>query len=133
MNSMSTIKITSPLPPSRIDPESLNNTYNEVPGNRDLGGLLIKLGQKIFENRLTVEWLSMSQVCALCRRYRLQWQRGIPRAKDLEHQIHCYIDKHADIQGGGITVHYKTEGHGEIRNPKLLLRFHQMSPEGFLL
>ena len=66
MNGMNTIRITSPLPPSSIDPESLNNTYDSPPSERDLGGLLIKLGQKIFENRLTVEWLSLSQVCALC-------------------------------------------------------------------
>ena len=130
---MITFRVTTPFPPSSIDPGSLNNTYDETPLKRDLGVLLIKLGQKIFENDLTVEWLSMSQVCALCRRYRLQWQRGVPRAKDLEYQIHCYIDNHADIMGGGIKVHYQTEGNGEIRNPKLLLRFYQMSPEGYLL
>ena len=47
--------------------------------------------------------------------------------------MHCYLDKHADIMGGGIKVHYQTEGDGEVRNPKLLLRFHQLSPEGYLI
>lgn len=72
---MATITVTTPRPASPFNPDDLSiNLHDKEPWKRDIEGLLLKLGEKLIEHGLNSGWMSLSQVSAFCRRYRLHWQ-----------------------------------------------------------
>ena len=127
---MATIILTPPRPVSPVDPElSVTDLHDDEPWQRNLPQLLIKLGQKLIENDLNEGWLSLSQVSAFCRRYRLRWQRGSTRAKELEFPISDYFETAGNLRANGVKVEAKTES-AERRYPKLFLKFTKLNPDG---
>ena len=69
---MATITVTTPRPASPFNPDDLSiNLHDKEPWKRDIEGLLLKLGEKLIEHGLNSGWMSLSQVSAFCRRYRL--------------------------------------------------------------
>jgi len=99
--------------------------------NIDLGELLLRLGQKVIQGNQRDEWLSMVQVASLCRRYRLKWQGGSTSAVKLEQAAKDYLDKHGDINGGGVKVEYKTEFNEDKRRGDLFLKFRRLYGDGY--
>ena len=97
----------------------------------DLEEMLLRLGQKVIQGDQRDEWLSMVQVASLCRRYRLKWQGGSTRAPKLEQATKDYLEKNADIMGGGVKVEYKTEFNEDRRRDELFLKFRKLYPDGF--
>jgi len=98
--------------------------------NIDLAELLLRLGQKVIQGDQRDEWLSMKEVAALCRRYRLKWQGGSTKAIRLEPVIKEYLDKQGDIKGGGVMVEYKTEFDEDKHRDVPFLKFRRLYPDG---
>ena len=128
---MATITVTTPRPASPFDPDDLIiDTHDNEPWKRDIQALLLKLGLKLIEHNLNNGWLSLSQVSAFCRRYRLHWQRTSTKAKDLRIPVEDLFSTAGDIRGNGVKVEAKTEPSKRTRRPDLFLLFTRTYPDG---
>ncbi len=73
----------------------------------------------------------MTQVSALCRRYRLNWKKQTTKAKHLEQFGREYLDMHTDIRGGGVKVEYLTEWNESRTHELMFLQFLTLSGDGY--
>jgi len=124
-----TVKNRPERDPSTCD-YVLNYTSDDKPWDRDVGQLLIKLGQKLIELNHHEEWLSMAQVAAYARRYRLRWRENTLKAKALKQYILDYLNRNADIRGSGVKVEFRTEKPDPKRVEDLYFKFRRMHPDG---
>ncbi len=132
---MATITIISRQPIQAPDPDSFNiDLHDDQPWKRTLPLLLIKLGQKLIEHGHHQNpndcWLSMAQVSAYCRRYRLDWQGRSTKAKDLRQPIHDHIAREGEIRGAGVKVEARTRWNEQHRRQDMFLRFVRLYPDG---
>ena len=102
-----TVKNPLPIQPVNADYQITEFHDNSEPWKIDLAELFIKLGQKVIETEQRDQWLTMTQVSALCRRYRLNWKKQTTKAKHLEQFGREYLDMHTGIRGGGVKVEYR--------------------------
>ncbi|MGO8927933.1 MAG: hypothetical protein ACLQU3_13735 [Limisphaerales bacterium] len=130
--SKSIITAKSPLPTQPANADYLITEFhdNSEPWKIDLAELFIKLGQKVIETEQCDHWLTMTQVSALCRRYRLNWKKQTTQAKHLERFGREYLDRHTDIMGGGVKVEYRTEWNEKRTRELMFLKFRRLYPDG---
>jgi len=102
-----TVKNPLPIQPVNADYQITEFHDDSEPWKIDLAELFIKLGQKVIETEQRDRWLTMTQVSALCRRYRLNWKKQTTKAKHLEQFGREYLDMHTGIRGGGVKVEYR--------------------------
>jgi hypothetical protein len=129
---MTTVTVTNPGHLAPPDPDCLIASAKGNPSKTGIAELLVRLAQKIIENDLPLEWMRISQVSALCRRYRLNWQVGSTRVRDLELPARDYFHTNAAILGPGVQVEFQTEWSEKLRRQELRLRFRKMNPDGSL-
>ena len=126
------IILKTPQPIKLINNGHLITTFHDKSDfpKIDLGELLLRLGQRVIRGDQCDKWLSMVQVALLCRRYQLKWQGGSIKARHLEQCTRDYLEKHADIMGGGVKVECKTEFNQDQRRQVLFLKFRRLFPDG---
>jgi hypothetical protein len=128
---MFTITVTTPCLITPPDPDFLiNELHNDAPWKRGIGELLVKLGQKLIENNFHDEWLTMAQVAAFCRRYKLDWRGRSTRVKDLLLPVVDFFERHGDVMSCGVKVEAQPEWNKARRHQELRLRFRRMNPDG---
>jgi hypothetical protein len=128
---MPTITVTTPRPASPFDPNDLIiDTHDNEPWKRTLPQLLIKVGQKLIEHNLNSGWMSLSQVSAFCRRYRLHWQRTSTKAKDLRIPVEDLFSTAGYVRANGVRIESKTAPSERRRRPDLFLLFTRTYPDG---
>jgi hypothetical protein len=127
-----TITAKFPLPTKPANADYLITEFhdNSEPWKIDLAELFIKLGQKVIETEQCNRWLTMTQVSALCRRYRLNWKKQTTTAKHLQRFGREYFDRHTDIMGGGVKVEYRTEWNEGRTRELMFLQFRRLYPDG---
>jgi hypothetical protein len=126
-----TITAKFPLPTKPVNADYLiTEFHDDEPCKIDLPELFIKLGQKVIETEQCDRWLTMTQVSALCRRYRLSWKKQTTTAKHLEQFGREYFDRHTDIMGGGVKVEYRTEWNESRTRELMFLQFRRLYPDG---
>jgi len=91
--------------------------------------LLIKLGRKVIQTELRDQLLSMSQIAALCRNYRLRWERWTTKAKDLENYADEYFKKNSEIRCNGLSIEFGTV-RNEQQKSASFMRFCKLYPDG---
>ena len=125
---MSTIIVKYQSSPQPTKPKmSVLDLHDNEPGKRSIHELLIKVGQKLIEKDMTDKWLTMSQVAAQCRNYRLRWQ-GSTRARHLESAAQGYFQRSVEIRGNGVKVESMTETNDNGRN-LFFVRFRPLLPD----
>ena len=127
-----TITVKSPEPTRPTNADYLITEFhdNNEPWKIDLAELFIKLGQKVIETEQCNRWLTMTQVSALCRRYRLSWKKQTTKAKHLQRFGREYFDRHTEIMGGGVKVEYRTEWNESRTRELMFLQFRRLYPDG---
>jgi hypothetical protein len=122
-----------PLPIQPVNADYLITEFHDKsePWKIDLAELFIKLGQKVIETEQCGQWLTMTQVSALCRRYRLNWKKQTTTAKHLEQFGREYLDRHTDIMGGGVKVEYRTEWNEGRTRELMFLQFRKLYGDGY--
>ena len=130
-SAMPTITLTTTSAVTPVDADlPVMELHDKEPWKRTLPQLLIKVGQKLIEHNLNNGWLSLSQVSAYCRRYRLRWQSLSTKAKDLRNSVEDLFGTAGDIRGNGVKVEAKTEPSKRTRRPDLFLLFTRTYPDG---
>jgi hypothetical protein len=126
------VKHPSPIPSEPLlNPSGfINDTHDAEPHKRNIAELLIKAGQKILQHDHGDDWLSMAQVSAYIRRYKLRWQNLSTKARDLEMSLDDYLPRNFDIRGLGVVVNYTKEWNETKRRFELFIRFRQMLDDG---
>ena len=128
---MITITVKTPRHIEAPDPDLFAiDLHDDQPWKRCLAKLLIKLGQKLIEHELNEDWLSIPQVSAFCRRYRLDWQGRSTKAKDLEQPIRDHIAREGEIRGAGVKVEARTKWNEKHRRQDMFLKFVRLYPDG---
>jgi hypothetical protein len=133
-HTMPTITVTTPRPASPFEPGDLIiDPHDNEPWKRTLPMLFIKLGQKLIEHGHHQNpddcWLSLAQVSAYCRRYKLSWQGSI-KGRDFECSMADLFGKSGEVTGGGVRVEHKIVRTERRRLPVTLLKFSKVYPDG---
>ncbi len=131
VESKAIVTLRSPRPIQAPDDDHSITIFHDPKDfwNIDLGEMLLRLGQKLLESDHGDEWLSMVQVAGLCRKYRLKWKESI-KARYLEQATKDYLEKHAEIMGGGVKLECKGEFNEDKRRPELFFKFRKLYPDG---
>lgn len=128
---MTIITMTSPVHTTVPEPPlPMLDLHQKEPWKVGLQELLITLGQKLMEHERHEGWLSMSQVAEFCRRYRLRWQDGSPKAKQLQSLGGDFFSQAGEIRSAGFKIEATNEWNATKRRQDLYFRFTELYPDG---
>ena len=93
--------------------------------------LLIKIGQKVLEHDYAEDWLSMAEVAAYARRYKIRWRSSNARAREMAESLFHYVNQVSfDIRGSGVVVKYRSDWNEPKRREEYSILFRQLLPDG---
>jgi hypothetical protein len=126
------VKHQRPAPPEPLlDPSGfINDTHDAEPHKRNIAELLIKVGQKVIQHDYHEDWLSLSEVAAYARRYKIRWRNSSVREREMDMCLEDYLLMSYDIRGLGVVVKYRKEWNETKRRSEYFIRFRQMLPDG---
>lgn len=127
------VKHQSPTPMQPVhDPAFfINDTHDDEPHKRNIAELLIKVGQKLIQHDHHEDWLSLAEVAAYARRYKLRWRSSSAKEREMEMCLFDYLNRvNYDIRGAGVVVHIKAEWTETKYRSQFFIRFRQMLDDG---
>lgn len=132
---MSTIIVKHPRPTPiepALDPATfINDTHDAEPHKRTIAEFLIKIGQKVLEHDYAEDWLSMAEVAAYARRYKIRWRSSNARAREMAESLFHYVNQVSfDIRGSGVVVKYRSDWNEPKRREEYSILFRQLLPDG---
>jgi len=126
------VKHERPTPPEPLlDPSGfINDTHDNEPHKRNIAELLIKVGQKVIQHDYHEDWLSLAQVAAYARRYKIRWRNSSAREREMDMCLDDYLLRSYDIRACEVVVKYMKEWNESKRRSEFFIRFRQMLPDG---
>ena len=100
---MPDIVTTDTSPASPEPPEPKRPKPSKDPSHITLAELLVNLGLKLNQHLVPSKWLKMKDVAALCRNYRLEWQKTTT-AKVLGDELLLFFGDYEDFVEGEVTI-----------------------------